>query len=164
MRSKIFIYLFVFTALILIFQLVNSGKVVSYQASMIEKQIAKRDSLQMLFSDLQDDYFTDVYFTLHRNEEASSYFEVTDIEVLEEQIREAVYAFNVSMGENPLIPYAEMEGKFLFNKVKVLNHKWIIADFSDGTYWGEVWLKYQLAQTGEISFELMDHFLYPTIN
>jgi hypothetical protein len=32
------------------------------------------------------------------------------------------------------------ENKFIINKVKILNHRWIIADFSDGNIWGEVYL------------------------
>jgi hypothetical protein len=28
--------------------------------------------------------------------------------------------------------------KFIINKVKVLNHRWIIADYSDGEMWGGI--------------------------
>ena len=38
-----------------------------------------------------------------------------------------------------------MGRKFLINKVKLLNHKWVIADFSDGTDWGEIWSLYSIS-------------------
>jgi len=53
------------------------------------------------------------------------------------------------------------EAKFLINKVKVLNHKWLIADFSDGTYWGELWIQYAV-EGGNIRLEVKDYLLYPT--
>jgi hypothetical protein len=54
-----------------------------------------------------------------------------------------------------------MDRTFLINKVKVLNHQWIVADFSDGTYWGEIFLTYQINKNGALKFELKEHFLYP---
>jgi hypothetical protein len=54
-----------------------------------------------------------------------------------------------------------MLGTFFFNKVKVLNHKWVIADFSDGTYWGEVLLGYKISEADQIEFKVIDQLLYP---
>ncbi len=161
MQKKIFIYLFAFTALILIFQLVNSSKVVTYQVGVIEKKINENDFLQARLDTLEQAYFDDVYFTLEPNQQTYAYFNDTDIPALTERIKDALYAYNVKKGKNTLIPYAQMEGKFLFNKVKLLNHKWIIADFSDGNIWGEVLLQYDVNKGGSISFTTLSHFLYP---
>ena len=38
MKSKLLLYLFVFTAVILVFQLVNSAKVVNYQAELLTEK------------------------------------------------------------------------------------------------------------------------------
>ena len=54
-----------------------------------------------------------------------------------------------------------MNRTYLINKIKVLNHKWVVADFSDGTYWGEIFLTYKIKKGGKVSFELKEHFLYP---
>ena len=62
MKSKIFIYLFVFTALILVFQLVNSGKVVNYQVDMIQAKIARIDTLKLQLEKSEQAYAEDVYF------------------------------------------------------------------------------------------------------
>ena len=160
MKSKIFIYLFVFTALILVFQLVNSGKVVNYQAEMIQEKIARIDSLKLQLDKSVQAYEEDVYFSLDRNEDAMGYFEDISIEVLTAQIKDKVYDSNAVKGDNPLIPLTGAGGKFLINKIKILNHKWLIADFSDGTYWGEVWIQYSV--NGEdIRLTVKDYLLYP---
>ena len=55
-----------------------------------------------------------------------------------------------------------MGGKFLINKIKVLNHKWLIANFSNGTFGGELFIKYTIAADASITFNVVEHFLYPT--
>ena len=50
----------------------------------------------------------------------------------------------VIKGKNPIVPYDGIEGKMKINKVKFLNHRWIVADFTDGTYWGEMVLEYYI--------------------
>ena len=135
MKLKIFIYLFVFTALILVFQLVNSSKLVNYQVEMIQEKIARIDMLKQQLDKSEQAYADDVYFSLDRNEEAMAYFEDLSIEDLITRIKDKVYDSNAVKGDNPLVPFTGTGGKFLINKVKILNHKWLIADFSDGTYW-----------------------------
>ncbi|MEJ6556396.1 MAG: hydrolase [Flavobacteriaceae bacterium] len=160
MKLKIFIYLFVFTALILVFQLVNSSKVVNYQVEMIQEKIARIDTLRQQLDKSEQAYADDVYFSLDRNEEAMAYFEDLSIEDLITRIKDKVYDSNAVKGDNPLVPFTGTGGKFLINKVKILNHKWLIADFSDGTYWGELWIQY--AVNGEdIRLEVKDYLLYP---
>ncbi|MEL0300940.1 MAG: hydrolase, partial [Flavobacteriaceae bacterium] len=74
MKTKIFIYLFAFTALILVFQLVNSSKVVNYQAEMIAEKVARIDSLNVSLENLSSKYDDDVYFSLDQNDEAKAYY------------------------------------------------------------------------------------------
>ena len=50
MKSKLLLYLFVFTAVILVFQLVNSAKVVNFQAETLEM---KNDRIEELKNELQ---------------------------------------------------------------------------------------------------------------
>ncbi|MGB5378917.1 MAG: hydrolase, partial [Muriicola sp.] len=71
---------------------------------------------------------------------------------------------NESGGDNPLIPYEGMENDFKINKIKLLNHKWIIADFSDGKYWGELVILYELKDDLSVDFTLIDHLLYTRSN
>ena len=107
-------------------------------------------------------FFENVYFSLDTNEEALVYFDDLDFPVTSTLIKDAIYDTNLLGEEKSLVPYAQMSGKFLINKIKVLNHKWIIADFSDGTFWGELLIKYQVAADGVLTFTVVEHFLYAT--
>jgi len=53
------------------------------------------------------------------------------------------------------------EQKYIINKVKLLNHRWIIANYSNGKLWGEVVLKYFINDDQTVSFEIMNSYLYP---
>ena len=160
MKKNIILYLFVFTALILIFQLVNSKRVVEdlqEKLGFTNKNNKKlKDSIFQL--QLRLDEKND--FDLEGNEYALRYFEKLTISNISNHVKDQLYETNLLRKKNDLIPYAAMGRTFLINKVKVLNHQWIIADFSDGTHWGEIFLTYQIDKKGGLNFELREHFLY----
>lgn len=159
MKTKIFIYLFAFTALILVFQLVNSSKVVKYQAGIIAEKVARIDTLKVALDKVESKYAEDVYFSLDQNEEAQAFYPDEDPAVIIELVKEKLYESNTIKGDNPLVLYSGAGKKFLINKIKVLNHKWVIADFSDGTDWGEILIEYQI-RGGEIKLNVLDQLLY----
>ena len=157
-------YLFVFAALLVVFQYVNSKRI--FEA--INKKLETSNSQLKIYKDsvavLQNDILEVSHFNLNRNEDAMSYFENEGykIDELIPFIKDELYKLNEAKGEHPIIPYAASEGrKMLLNTVKMLNHKWIIADFSDGQYWGEIFLTYEITNKKELKFNLVDHFLYP---
>ena len=130
------------------------------QQSRLEK---KQNQLKALKDSLKVEkrrFFENVYFSLDTNEEALVYFDDLDFPVTSARIKDALYDTNLLGEEESLVPYAQMGGKFLINKIKVLNHKWVIADFSDGTFWGELLIKYQVAADGTLTFTVVEHFLY----
>ena len=54
-----------------------------------------------------------------------------------------------------------MDGKiFVVNKIKVLNHRWIIADFNNGNIWGEAIIKYFINDDETVSFENAESVIY----
>jgi hypothetical protein len=53
-----------------------------------------------------------------------------------------------------------MEGNMAVNAIKLLNHKWGIAEFTDGKYWGELIFKYFINEDRTIDIEVADSFLY----
>lgn len=159
MKTKIFIYLFAFTALILVFQLVNSSKVVKYQAETIAEKVARIDTLKVALDKVESKYAEDVYFSLDQNEEAQAFYSDEDPAAIIELVKEKLYESNTIKGDNPLVLYSGAGKKFLINKIKVLNHKWVIADFSDGTDWGEILIEYQI-RGGEIKLNVLDQLLY----
>jgi len=162
MKKNIFIYLFSFTALILVFQIVNSNKIMMDQQRRLEKKQSQLKALKDSLKVEKRRFFENVYFSLDTNEEALVYFEDLDFPVTSARIKDALYDTNLLGEEESLVPYAQMGGKFLINKIKVLNHKWVIADFSDGTFWGELLIKYQVAADGTLTFTVVEHFLYAT--
>lgn len=160
MKNKILLYLFFFTALILIFQLVNSKKVFNDMSLKImtykTENIILKDSISQLESILEDER----YFNLIGNEDAMLYFNSFEIDDITGWVKDALYETNLLREKNDLIPYEGMDRTFLINKVKVLNHKWLIADFSDGTHWGEIFLGYKIIPGNKVTFELNEHLLY----
>lgn len=162
MKNKITIYLFVFTALVLIFQLVNSKKILDDQAERLVKLKEDKESYEDSVLKLQSQLDEVNDFTLVGNDYALEYFKNTNIDNIANQIKDQLYEKNLLKDKNDLIPYKTMNRNFLINKIKVLNHKWLIADFSDGTNWGELFVAFKIDQSGKINFELKEHFLYTT--
>ena len=132
------------------------------QQSRIEKKQSQLKDLKDSLKVEKRRFFENVYFSLDTNEEALVYFDDLDFPVTSALIKDAIYDTNLLGEDKSLVPYAQMGGKFLINKIKVLNHKWVIADFSDGTFWGELLIKYQVAADGFLTFTVVEHFLYST--
>ena len=165
MKKKIFLYLFVFTLLLVLFQFVNTkNRIESYELQVsslkdritfLEKEV---DSLEEVNNDLK-------YFTIEEKEDALTYFERQgyNVEKLIPFIKDELYKLNVYEGdEHPLVPYASMTGnKMLINKVSIVNHKWILTDFTDGQHWGELFLTYEITDEGELKFKTVEYLIYP---
>lgn len=132
------------------------------QQRRLEKKQSQLKALKDSLKVEKRRFFENVYFSLDTNEEALVYFDDLDFPVTSARIKDALYDTNLLGEEESLVPYAQMGGKFLINKIKVLNHKWAIADFSDGTFWGELLIKYQVAADGTLTFTVVEHFLYAT--
>ena len=159
MKTKIFIYLFTFTALILVFQLVNSSKVVKYQAEIIVEKVARIDTLKVSLENIVSKYDDDVYFSLDQNDEAKAFYPDNDPAEIIQWVKDKIYESNTAKWDNPLVLYSGDGRKFLINKIKVLNHKWAIADFSDGTDWGEILIEYSIIGE-EVKLNVLDQLLY----
>ncbi|THD67832.1 hydrolase [Robertkochia marina] len=161
MKTKIFIYLFLFSALINLYQFVSAK-------NYVDRETAKNDSLSIQNDKLQDsvqslllDRMDLQYFDLDNNDDAFAYYEHLNMENPSRYISDKLLETNEQSGNNPLVPYDGMSGAPMkINKIKVLNHKWIIADFSDGKYWGEILIEYYLNDDQSIDFTTLDHLLY----
>jgi len=163
MKNKIFMYLFIFTLLIVVFQYVNSKKILEESAKRVEtlkeQQVKYKDSISSMHDELSDLSL----FDLRHSQDAKDYFynKNLDSDALIPFLQNELYKLNEKDGEHPLIPYAASEGKKMqFNTIKMLNHRWIIADFSDGEYWGELLIKYFITSEKEVDFEVLDYLLY----
>ncbi|MEO9511646.1 MAG: hydrolase [Flavobacteriaceae bacterium] len=164
MKSKIFLYLFVFAALIVLYQFISVGnfeKAVNSEMGNLKTEVSElKDSLQQAQLKILDIQ----YFSLENNDDALAYYDHLSLKNPARYIEDKLLETNESRGNNPLVPYAGMEGDFKINKINVLNHKWILADFSDGKYWGDLIIKYELKDDLGVDFTLVDHLLYARSN
>ena len=160
MQSKIYLYLFIFSALIALYLAVSSNneqKSLSAKIDRLEKErVELKDSMQLAQLAVLDMQ----YFSLENNDDALAYYDHLELEDPNRYISDKLLETNERRGDNPLVPYEGMENSFKINKIKLLNHKWLIADFSDGKYWGELMIKYELKDNLSVDFTLMDHLLY----
>ncbi len=163
MRNKIFLYLFIFTLMFTIFIYVNDKKILDSRDAQIENLEAKLIRAEAVAEELQSRNIELEYFSLSKNEEALTYFENEGInaEELERVLEDEIVGRNRADQGNDLIPFEGMNGVMRINKVKVLNHKWIIADFTDGTYWGELFISYEIDENRNLKLNTERSFLYP---
>lgn len=138
---------------------------------MVKDKDAKIESLRSKVAQLQDSVqkmeikiLDTQYFSLENNDDALAYYEHLNLENPSAYIADKLLETNESRGDNPLIPYEGMQSDFKLNKIKILNHKWILADFSDGKFWGEVLIQYELKDDLSVNFELGNHLLYTRSN
>ena len=165
MKGRIFMYLFVFTLLLVLFMYVNSKKVFESYSSKLaianEKVEQLSDSIHKL-SDLNQDLS---HFGINGNEDALSYFERFgyDTEDLIPKIKDALISTNNYKGDDhSIVPFASMtDARIMINKLRILNHKWIIAEFTDVKYWGEIFLTYEVKDENTVTFNLVEYFMYP---
>ncbi|MCF8714356.1 hydrolase [Joostella atrarenae] len=161
MRRNIFLYLFLFTALFVIYQYVSAKKYFEKENIRIERLTAENEKLTDSIKTLTLNNLDLQYFSLDNNDDALAYYDDLDIKNPARYIADKLLETNEQKGNNPLVPYDGMSGgPMKINKIKVLNHKWIIADFSDGKYWGELFIKYELKEDMGVDFTLLDHLLY----
>lgn len=160
MKSRIYLYLFLFTALICLYLLVSGNKMQKQLGEQNEKLEGKVERLEDSLQQLQIRLMDMQYFALENNDDALAYYDHLRLENPTRYIEDKLLETNERKGNNPLVPYEGMEGDFKINKIKVLNHRWIVADFSDGKYWGDLIIRYELKDDMGVDFKLVDHLLY----
>lgn len=164
MKNRLFLYLFIFAALIALYQFISTNKLMKANGDRVEKLNGKLAQMQDSAKALNLKVLDMQYFSLENNDDALAYHDHLRLKDPARYIADKLLETNEKKGDNPLVPYEGMEGDFKINKIKVLNHKWILADFSDGTFWGEVFLKYELKDDLGVDFTLLDHLLYTRSN
>ena len=160
-------YLFIFSVLLLIFQYVNSKNIIDKYEEDIVTVKSKLSESEKTIKALEDQNFEMSYFNIDRNEDALTYFEAQgyDTERLIPAIIEGLYNMNDYEGDDhPIVPYVSTtDSKLLINKIRVLNHRWIIANFTDGQFWGEIFVSYEIDENNDLKYKLVDYLMYPNI-
>ncbi|QIH38061.1 hypothetical protein G7A72_04275 [Flavobacterium sp. Sr18] len=164
MKKSLFLYLTILAVLSTVFTYMFLSKQVTFEQNRYDKTTKKlRDSLSLVSNQLVDAN----YFSLEKNENAQNYFDsgngdkMIQFEKLIPVVTEKLMDFNANPKGNPYTGQDQIgTNKFIINKIKILNHRWIIADYSDGEIWGEVLLKYFVNPDESISFEVNQSLLY----
>ncbi|PKP16748.1 MAG: hypothetical protein CVU07_05910 [Bacteroidetes bacterium HGW-Bacteroidetes-23] len=159
MKKSLFLYLFIVSVLMTVFTYMYYSKKVKFEAERFENLKNKmNDTIQTLNNQI----FDANYFTLRNNDNAQNYLEDYSIEKLIPKIEASLMELNDNPEGNPLVDFGKIDDrKFIINKIEVLNHRWIIADFSNGELWGEVLLQYFVEEDESLDFKIIQSILYP---
>lgn len=165
MKRRLFMYLFIFALLAIIFQYSNSKRILDKYEEDIKTFKSKISNLEDENAALNDKLYDLSVFNIEGNEDAITYFEDRgfDYEELLPKFKDGLLEMNVYEGiDHPIVPYASMtESKILIDQIRILNHKWILTNFTDGKHWGELFINYEVDDMGKIRYKLTDYFLYP---
>ena len=164
MKKSLFLYLFILAVLMNIFTYMYYSKKSTFEETHAAIMNTKlKDSLTSIATKYDDAN----YFSLENNQNAQDYFAASALnkfnsyEELIAHVKEKLMDLNENPKGNPYTGQEQMGAqKFIINKAKVLNHRWVIADYSDGEFWGEVLLKYFVNEDGTITFEIIQSVLY----
>lgn len=118
-----------------------------------------KDSTLVLYNKYSDE----ASFSLEFNDRAQNYLEGQgEVSAFSEKVKQALLAYNDDKAGNKYVDQSKIgEQKFIINKMKIINHRWIIADYSNGELWGEVLIKYFIENDNSISFQTIESYLYP---
>lgn len=107
------------------------------------------------------------YFSLSNNQNAQEYFDNDDVSKIVDYVQLIPNVTNklIDFNDDPKgNKYTGQEqlgaNKFIINKIKILNHRWIIADYSDGKLWGECLIKYFVNEDKSVEFETFQSLIY----
>ncbi|OMQ13563.1 hypothetical protein [[Flexibacter] sp. ATCC 35103] len=165
MKKSLMLYLFILAILMNVFTYMFYSREVKFGEERYDKTTKKlRDSINTVTTKLAESD----YFSLEHNENAQNYFDnsasggkVILYEKLIPVVTEKLLDLNANPNGNPYTGQDKIgPNKFIINKAKILNHRWIIADYSNGELWGEVLLKYFVADDESVTFEVIQTWLY----
>ena len=157
--NNVILYGRIFSVLFNIFQYVNSTKILDAK----DKEVTKIQERLRTSRDSVSALATANYFALESDEDAQEYFYTNNLDYkkVSEKVKEDLLVLNENKNGNKLIPYEPIDGKaFIVNTSKILNHRWIIAEFSNGDLWGQILVKYFVAEGKPTDFETVETVLY----
>ena len=163
MRKSLLLYLFVFAALLAVYFYVSGLNIVESRDEKIGKLETDLVQAERKLDSLASENISSESFSLVSNEEALSYLENRGFDPSEviQKVQDELISRNSADADNDLVPFEGMEGFFRINKVKLLNHKWAMATFTDGSYWGDLFLTYELDDEGNLELTTQQAVLYP---
>jgi hypothetical protein len=157
--KNVILYALIFSLLFNVFQYVNSTKILEAK----DKEVIKVKDRLKISRDSVAGLANANYFALESDQDAQEYFYTNnlDYQKIAIKVKEDLITLNENKNGNKLVPYEPIDGKpFLINTSKVLNHRWIIAEFSSGEFWGQILIKYFVSEGKPTEFETVETVLY----
>jgi hypothetical protein len=157
--KNVILYALIFSLLFNVFQYVNSTKILEAK----DKEVIKVKDRLKISRDSVASLANANYFALESDQDAQEYFYTNnlDYQKIAIKVKEDLITLNENKNGNKLVPYEPIDGKpFLINTSKILNHRWIIAEFSNGDFWGQLLIKYFVSEGKPTEFETVETILY----
>tara|TARA_R110002012_G_scaffold247215_1_gene422884 strand:- start:45 stop:545 length:501 start_codon:yes stop_codon:yes gene_type:complete len=162
MKRNLYLYLFIFASLIALILYVNGRNIQESQDRAYRTLEEKLESTQQQLNNAQAAKEDATVFSLENNEEAYNYFESTGLDrnKIEAVLQDYLLEQNLKEGGNPLVDFIGEGRGYQINDMQVLNHKWLIANFTDNTNWGEVLIQYNFSEDNKLSMQTLKSVLY----
>ena len=157
--KNVILYALVFSLLFNVFQFVNSTKILEAK----DQEVVKVKNHLKISRDSVNQLANANYFSLESDEDAQEYFfsNNLDYQKVAVKVKEDLIVLNENKNGNQLVPYEPIDGKsFIVNTSKILNHRWLIAEFSNGDLWGQILVKYFVSADRPTEFETVETVLY----
>ena len=159
MRNKIIQYLLIFISLIALYLFVSdmnkSEAFAASQERMTKRVEILKDSINQLVVEQTDN----AYFSLAVNRDAQQAHPDFSPGELQDILEDHILSTNDNPKGNPLL--SSLGSDWIINKIHVVNHKWILADFTNGTQWGDALILYKINTNGKPRLRLLNHVMYP---
>jgi hypothetical protein len=166
LRKSFYLYLFIFAALVALITYVNGRKYqekLEEQVQSLRKELYKTDQERKdaLSTGVKLDYENSV-FSLKNNPESEEILYNLGLNAAEVEniVQDQLLDLNIKEGGNPLIPYQGGGRGFRTNDTKFINHKWVLANFTDGKQWGEILIQYNINKDKQVQFETIQALLF----
>ncbi|NDG45916.1 MAG: hypothetical protein EBY37_02000 [Flavobacteriia bacterium] len=131
MKFKIVLYLFLFVSVVLIFQLVNTNKILNHQDQIIQKQ--NRYELQL----------KDSLMGMNELLETKDFFTYKSTPQVEAALRAQLLTYNTQKRLNQLIKKLPPNERFLIRSIQLINDQWVMISFQSDKQWGQSLLRYE---------------------
>lgn len=146
--------------------LLNLFTYMFYKGEVKHEQL-QNENLDKKLAEVQSKLVDADYFSLTNDQNAQNYFDNEDVSKIIDYtqliptVTNKLMDFNDDPKGNKYTGQEQLGAKkFIINKIKVINHRWIIADFSDGNLWGECLIKYFVNDQKSIDFETFESLVY----
>jgi len=159
MRNKIIQYLLIFISLIALYLFVSDMNKSEAFAASQERMSKRVDTLKDSIAQLVVEQTDNAYFSLAVNRDAQQAHSDFSPEELQNIIEDYILLSNDNPKGNPLL--SSLGSDWIINKIHVVNHQWILTDFTNGTQWGDALFLYQVKANSKPRLRLLNHVMYP---